>query len=101
MNAACRARGQARTAGQLSDISSFLAVRRLNGRCGLIEYSRARHVPETRLRARSGRQVTARGGAPATEFISVQQLSGRTPMNRSLDWGSAEVARLGSVGSPT
>jgi hypothetical protein len=100
MNAACRARGQARTAGQLSDISSFLAVRRLNGRCGLIEYSRA-HVPETRLRARSGRQVTATGGAPATKFISVQQWSGRTPMNRSLDWGRAAVVRLGSVGSPT
>lgn len=101
MNAACRARGQARTAGQLSDISSILAARRLNGRCGLIEYSRARHVPETRLRARAGRQVTAMGGVPATEFISVQQWSGRTPMNRSLDWGRAAVACLGSVGSPT
>ncbi|MNT06261.1 hypothetical protein D3C72_1409190 [compost metagenome] len=101
MNAACRARGHARTAGLLSDTSSLMAARRLNGRRGLIEYSRARHVPETRLRARTGRQVTAMGGAPATEFISVQPQMRRAPMNRSLDWGCAAVLRLGSVGSPT
>lgn len=100
MNAACRARGHARTAGLLSDISSFQAARRPDWRGGPIEYSRARQVPRSRLRVRDCREVTAMGGAPATEFISVQPQSGRAPMNRSLDWGRAVVSRLGSVGSP-
>uniref|UniRef100_Q46X99 Uncharacterized protein n=1 Tax=Cupriavidus pinatubonensis (strain JMP 134 / LMG 1197) TaxID=264198 RepID=Q46X99_CUPPJ len=52
MNAVCRARGHARTAGKPSDISSLLAARRLDGRRGPIEYSGARQVPGARLRAR-------------------------------------------------
>jgi hypothetical protein len=101
MNAVYSARGQARTADLPSDISSFLAARRLNGRCGLIEYSRAWHVPGACLQARTCRHGAASGGAPATEFISVRPTLCRAPMNRSLDWGRMAVSHLGSVGSPT
>ncbi|MNL02608.1 hypothetical protein D3C87_1231200 [compost metagenome] len=108
MIAVCRARGHARTAGLLTDISSFLVVRRRNGRRGPIEYSRARHAPDTRLQAgfaaRGGplrcRLNAACRGIPATEFISVRPKLCRAPMNRSLDWSHA-VSRFGSVGSPS
>ncbi|MWL88454.1 hypothetical protein GA566_13565 [Cupriavidus sp. SW-Y-13] len=111
MNAVCSARGQARAAGLLTDISSFLAARRHDGRRGPIEYSRARPAPEIRLyagfvtsariscrRERTMPRGATRDGFPATEFISVRLEKCRAPMNRSLDWGSRQT-RLGSVGS--
>jgi len=109
------ARGHARTVDLLTDISSFQAARRHDGRCGQIEFSRARLSPGIRLSAgfaarsrmpgRRGHtamsaQVRAgRGCLPATEFISVRSMLRRAPMNRSLDWGTCKT-RLGSVGSP-
>jgi len=111
MIAVCSARGHARAAGLLSDISSFLAARRPDGRRGPIEYSRARLAPEVRLdaglsasariscrRERTALRDMGRGGFPATEFISVRPKPCRAPMNRSLDWGMRQT-RLGSVGS--
>ncbi|RZT41097.1 hypothetical protein EV147_0083 [Cupriavidus agavae] len=111
MIAVCGARGQARAAGLLTDISSFLVARRHDGRRGPVEYSRARPAPGIRLyagsaasaripcrRVRPAPRAEARGGFPATEFISVRSEMCRAPMNRSLDWG-ARRARLGSVGS--
>ncbi|AZG15294.1 hypothetical protein EHF44_08005 [Cupriavidus pauculus] len=109
--AVCSARGQARAAGKLTDISSYQAARRHDGRRGPIEYSRARHAPETRLdagvaaRARILRcredtvpRHAGRGRCPVTEFISVRLTKCRAPMNRSLGWGQAGT-RLGPVGS--
>lgn len=111
MIAVCSARGQARTAGLLSDISSFLAARRHDGRRGPIEYSRARRARGIRLctgiaasagilrrRECTAMRDTGRGGFPVTEFISVRSMLCRAPMNRSLDWGTRQT-RLGSVGS--
>ena len=100
MNAVCRARGHARTAGKPSDISSLLAAHRQTWRCGPIENSRARHVPGACLRVRACRQFVATSDGPDTEFISVRRQPCRAPMNRSLDWGGS-VLHLGSVGSPT
>lgn len=115
MIAVCSARGHARTADLLTDISSFQAVRRHDGRCGPIEFSRARHRPEICLSAGSSarsrmpgrRDRTAAsayiragsGGFPATEFISVRSMLCRAPMNRSLDWDmrSCCVSRIGRV----
>jgi len=45
------ARGHARTVDLLTDISSFQAARRHDGRCGQIEFSRARLSPGIRLSA--------------------------------------------------
>ncbi|MCM3606721.1 hypothetical protein [Cupriavidus pauculus] len=111
MIAVCSARGHARAAGLLTDISSFLAARRHNGRRGPIEYFRAPPAPEIRLHAgfEAGARISGRGestalcdvihgGFPVTEFISVRSELSRAPMNRSLDWGSRQT-RLGSVGS--
>ena len=100
MNAVCRARGQARTTGTPTDISSFPAGRRLEERRRQIESSRTRHASEVRVRASCCRNRAGWAGTPDTEFISVRLRSGSAPMNRSLDWGCRKAAGLGSVGSP-
>jgi len=93
IDAAGRARGQARTAGQLSDTSLFQAARRRSTRAP-IEYSRVRKD----LPCRRGAAFGASADAPDTEFISVRtSYRFRAPMNRSLDWGRVAGRDPGSA----